>query len=165
VEPETAIRVRPAIAEDGDGITVVYLESAEHHARLDPARYHVPDVERVRAQYRASRDAARDLGRTTLVAELHGAIVGFVDARCGPSPDPMHRGVLLCYVTEIAVSSAHRSQGAGAQLLRAAEEWGRQQGAAFALLEYLAANTRAAEFYQRKMGYTPAAITMIKPLR
>jgi hypothetical protein len=31
-------------------------------------------------------------------------------------------------------------------------------------LEYLATNTRAGRFYQRRMGYCVASITAIKPL-
>jgi len=61
------------------------------------------------------------------------------------------------------VSSRHQNQGIGGRLLRAAEDWGRQQGASFASLEYLAANTRASLFYQR-MGYRVASITAIKSL-
>ena len=47
--------------------------------------------------------------------------------------------------------------------LRAAEDWGREQGAELASLEYLAANMRAASFYERT-GYRVAAITAIKRL-
>jgi GNAT superfamily N-acetyltransferase len=159
------ITIRPARPGDADGIAAVFLESAEHHARLEPARYRLPDAATVRARYREGRQHPPDTTGVTLVADADGAIVGFVDVRCEPSPDPMHRDVLLCHIVEIAVAGRRRSQGIGGQLLRAAEEWGIEHGAAFAILEHVAANLRAGEFYQRKMGYSIGAITMVKALR
>ena len=158
------VTIRPAVRTDAPGIAATFLESAEHHARLDPVRYHVPAIDAIQTRYADEWQQSTGASRITLVAERGDEIVGFVDVRCEASPDPMHRNVIFCHVTEIAVSGQHRSGGIGAELLRAAEEWGRTQGAAFALLEYHAANTRAGEFYQRRMGYTVAAITAIKPL-
>lgn len=158
------ITIRPAVAEDADGIAVTFLESAEHHARLDPGRYRIPSTETVVRRYREAALRNATEGNVTLVAERDGEIVGFVDAGCEPSPDPMHHMMLLCHVAEIAVSRRHRSQGIGALLLRAAEDWGRRHGAAFAALEYHAANTRAGAFYRQKMGYVIAAVIAIKPL-
>ena len=100
----------------------------------------------------------------TFVAERSGEVVGFVDARLDHSPDPMHREITYCHVVEIAVSQRHRSLGIGQRLLEAAEDWGRQQGAEFASLEYLAVNKRASVFYQQRMGYHVAAMTAIKRL-
>jgi GNAT superfamily N-acetyltransferase len=62
------------------------------------------------------------------------------------------------------VSDRHQHQDIGGRLLRAAEDWGRQQGATFASLEYPTANTRAGMFYQGRMGYSVAAVIAIKRL-
>ena len=160
------ITVRPAVPEDADGIARTYLESAEYHARLDPERYLTPAVETISASYREGRQHPPDArGKcVTLVAELTGEIVGFIDARLEQSPDAMQREIIYCHVAEIAVSGRHRNQGIGGQLLRATEDWGRRRGAEFASLEYHAENTRASEFYQRRMGYRVASITAIKRL-
>jgi ribosomal protein S18 acetylase RimI-like enzyme len=160
------ITIRPAVAEDADGIAGTYLESAEHHARLDPERYWVPAVEAISARYREGRQHPQDAGAEsiTLVAELSGEIVGFIDARLERSADAMHREMIYCHVAEIAVSSRRQNQGIGGRLLQAVEDWGRRQGAEFASLEYHAANTRAGEFYQRNMGYRVVSITTIKRL-
>jgi GNAT superfamily N-acetyltransferase len=72
--------------------------------------------------------------------------------------------MLYCYVAEIAVSASARSMGIGAALLGAAEEWGRDQGAELAYLEYNGANRRAGLFYERE-GYRVASITVVKRLR
>jgi ribosomal protein S18 acetylase RimI-like enzyme len=163
---EAPITIRSAIPEDADGITCVYMESAEYHASLDPKRYWLPAVETTEARYRDGQWHSQDAGQqsVTLVAELSGEIVGFVDAQLQQSPDPMHRAITYCHIVEIAVSTRHQNQSIGERLLSTAEEWGRQQGAELASLEFLAVNTRAATFYQRRMGYRPASITAIKRL-
>lgn len=161
-----AITIRQALPEDADSIARIFLESAEYHARLDPERYSAPAVDTISARYREGRQHLPHTGGAgiTLVAVFRGEIVGFVDARLEASPDAMHREIIYCQVAEIAVSSRRQKQGIGGQLLRAAEDWGRRQGASFALLEYHAANTRAQAFYQRSMGYGAASITAIKRL-
>jgi ribosomal protein S18 acetylase RimI-like enzyme len=160
-----AITIRPATAWDADGITRTYLESAEHHARLDPERYFVPSAEETTARYREGKQHATEgPDAITFVAEVDDEIVGFVDARLDQSPDPMHRDLTYCHVIEIAVSTRYQGRGFGAQLLQAVEGWGRGKGAEFASLEYLVANTNAADFYQRRMGYHAAGILAIKRL-
>jgi ribosomal protein S18 acetylase RimI-like enzyme len=157
-----AITIRQAVSEDADGIARTFVESAEYHASIDPERYAVPAVQEISARYREGRHAAE--GGITLVAEISGEIVGFIDARLEQSPDPMHREILYCDIAEIAVSSRHQNQGVGERLLRAAEDWGRRQGAEFASLEYHSANVRASSFYHQRMGYRPAHIIAIKRL-
>jgi GNAT superfamily N-acetyltransferase len=156
-----AITIRPAFSGDADGIARTYLESAEYHASLDPERYSPPTVETILARYREPPAAG---GGITLVADLEGEIVGFVDAGLDRSHDLMHRDIVYCHIAEIAVSSRHQNQGIGVRLLQAAEDWGHRQGAEFASLEYHAANIRAGSFYQQRMGYRPASITAIKRL-
>lgn len=161
-----AVTIRPAVSEDADGIARTYLESAEYHAQLDPQRYSAPAFETISSRYHEGRQQPPESSKkgTTLVAELSGEIVGFIDARLEHSPDAMHREMIYCHVSEIAVRSQHQNQGIGERLLRAAEEWGRQQGAEFASLEYHSANTPASVFYQQRMGYCAASITAIKRL-
>ena len=158
-----AVTIRPAVAEDAEAITRTYMESAEHHAGLDPGRYWIPDAESIRTRYRDGAQHSADEGEgITLVAERIGEVVGFVDVRLESSPDPMHRDLLYCHIAEIAVSRRTQSQGIGERLLRAAEDWGREKGAELSRLEYLAANTRAAAFYQERMGYSVVAMIAVK---
>jgi ribosomal protein S18 acetylase RimI-like enzyme len=164
--PGAVITIRPAVSEDADAIARTYVESAEYHAGLDPERYSVPAVDTISARYREGRQqppGARGEG-ITLVAECSGEVVGFIDARLEQSPDAMHREMTYCHISEIAITREHQNQGIGGRLLRAAEDWGRGQGAQFASLEYHAANTRAGSFYQQRMGYRVAAVTAIKRL-
>ena len=160
------IMIREATGLDIPSIANTFLESAEYHANLDPERYSVPMVETISARYQEARQYPADAEERgiTLVAEFNREIVGFIEARLEESPDLMHREMTYCHIAEIAVSIRYQHQGIGERLLRAAEEWGRRQGATFASLEYHVANARAAEFYQRRMGYRVAAITAIKRL-
>lgn len=161
-----AITIRTASSLDADGITRVYMESAEHHAGLEPERYLVPNAGAIAERYREGSQHPADAGEdaTTFIAEHAGEIVGFVDVRLTRSPDPMHRGFLYCHILEIAVGTRHRSHGVGEQLMRAAEQWGREHDAEFASLEYLAANVRAGHFYHERMGYRPASVLAVKRL-
>lgn len=161
-----AVTIRRAVPEDAEGITCTYLESAEHHAGLDSELYRVPAAETITARYREGRQHPLDESEAsvTLVAELSGEIVGFIDARLFQPLDAMHREMVLCLVSEIAVARRNQKQGIGGKLLQAAEDWGRGQGAEFAILEYHPANTRAGMFYQRHMGYRISSLTAIKRL-
>ncbi|HEU5415265.1 MAG TPA: GNAT family N-acetyltransferase [Candidatus Angelobacter sp.] len=160
------IAIRRAASEDAEGITRTYLESAEHHAGLDSELYRVPAREAIAARYREGRQHPQDgcEASITLVAELSGEIVGFIDARLFQPLDAMHREMVLCLISEIAVRRCQQNQGIGGKLLHAAEDWGRQQGAEFAILEYHPANTRAGTFYQRHMDYRLSSLTAIKRL-
>jgi GNAT superfamily N-acetyltransferase len=162
--PKMTATIRHAVKEDADGITRTFLESAEHHAGLDSDLYFVPAAETIAARYREGRQHPEEhAAGITFVAELSGDIVGFIDARLYQPTDAMHRQMIYCLISEIAVKGEHQNQGIGRQLLRAAEDWGRRQGAEFAALEYHAANARAAAFYQR-MHYRLASITAIRRL-
>lgn len=161
-----AITIRAAVSEDANGIASTFLESAAHHASLDSELYWVPAVETIASHYREGRQHPSDgqEENVTLVAELSGEIVGFLDARLYRPFDAMHREIIFCQVSEIAVRRRYQNQGIGGRLLRAAEDWGRQHGAEFGLLEYHTANTLAGRFYQQHMGYRAASITAIKRL-
>jgi GNAT superfamily N-acetyltransferase len=160
-----AAAIRRAVADDADGITRTFLESAEHHASLDSELYFVPAVETIAARYREGwqHPAEERAQSITFVAELSGDIVGFIDARLYQPTDAMHRQMVYCLVSEIAVRREHQNYGIGGQLLRAAEDWGRQHGAEFAALEYHAENKLAGAFYQH-MHYRLASITAIRRL-
>jgi ribosomal protein S18 acetylase RimI-like enzyme len=158
--------IRPAAPGDCNGIAQVFMESSEHHARLDPELFFVPDLALVTERYKKGHQhpTGKDGECITLIAENDGKIVGFVDARLDRPTDPMHRKMMFCHVVELAVARRFQSQGIGTQLLHAAEQWGREHGAHIALLEHNQANARASAFYRQRMGYRISSITVIKKL-
>jgi len=164
---QAAIEIRPAVPEDAGGITAIFFESAENHVELDPERYSTPASETISTRYREGQQHPphTDSKSITLVAELSGEVVGFIDGRIEQSSDAMHREMTYCHISEIAVRHGHRNQGIGGRLLQAAEDWGRTMGAEFASLDFHNENTRAASFYRWRMGYRPASTTAIKRLK
>lgn len=158
----SSVHVRKAVAADAEGIARVYMQSAEHHAAIDPDRYYLPDPDWIAERYRTGGQHPNpEAESVTFAAEAGGIIVGFVDARMERLFDPMHRPLTYCYVAEIAVDSGHRGQRIGGALMAAAEDWGRQRGADLVSLEYNARNPRAAAFYAR-LGYQPGSVVAIK---
>jgi ribosomal protein S18 acetylase RimI-like enzyme len=166
VDDQGMIEIRSAAAEDVEGITSIFLESAAYHAELDPERYTIPAVESISALYRnrLQHSAQSHDEAITFVAECRGEVVGFTDVRLEQSEDAMHREMTYCHISEIAVREEYRNRGIGARLLQAAEDWGRTMGAEFSSLEFHSENARASSFYQGRLGYRPAAITAIKRL-
>lgn len=141
------------------------MQSAEHHAQIDPVRNHVPDPDAIVERYREGRQhPSNGMAHTTLVAEDSGVIVGFIDARIDEPFDPMYKPVKYCFIADIAVDSDRRGQGIGEQLMRAIEAWAREQGAEFVVLEYHMGNPRAADLYAR-LGYRRASIVAVKETR
>jgi ribosomal protein S18 acetylase RimI-like enzyme len=156
------VQIRTATSHDGEGIARIYLQSAQHHAAVDPALCHVPDPPRIVERYQTGRqhpEPGPDC--ITLVAEAGGEILAFVDARVQQQEDPMLPPAPYCYVSEVGVEASHRSRGIGEQLMRAIEEWARSRGAAWVVLEYNNRNPRAGAFYHR-IGYQPVSTSAIK---
>jgi GNAT superfamily N-acetyltransferase len=158
------VRIRPAIPGDAGPITRVYMESAEHHAQLDPVSCNLPDRAAIEERYRQGRQHPEsEFPAVTLVAEAGGEIVGFLDAQIQLPFDPMLRPIPYCFIADVAVAAARRSEGIGAKLIQAIESWARYQGAGFVSLIYNAGNPRVAELYT-KLGYRVASVGMTKRL-
>jgi GNAT superfamily N-acetyltransferase len=160
------IEVRPIDPErDVDGVAAALVDSSIHHASLEPERYGILDPAVVADDYRNGRQHAggRPGERETLVAELDGKVVGFVDVRVA-YPGGSHRPLRYGYVSELAVAEPVRRRGVGAALLVAAEAWARDKGCAYAVLDYNARNVDAGRFYRDRMGYRPAGEIVLKEL-
>jgi GNAT superfamily N-acetyltransferase len=102
------------------------------------------DPERARA---AIGDAITDESATVLVAEQRGELLGFCTAYL--ELNSVRFGA-RCWVEDLAVSPAHRSQGIGGVLLDAAESWARERGATHLELDTGLARDDAQRFYERR---------------
>ncbi len=159
-----SVLIRPATPDDSAAITRIYMESAEHHATIDPEHCQVPDRTAIEERYRQGRQHPdSELPAITLVAESDGAIVGFLDAQIQMPFDPMLRRMTYCFIADVAVAASHRSQRIGEQLMQAVEVWAREQNAGFLALIYNTSNSRVTEFYSR-LGFAPATVGMMKGL-
>jgi GNAT superfamily N-acetyltransferase len=81
-----------------------------------------------------------------LVAEMGGAVVGFVDVEFRAR---LNFEALQAWIPDLVVAEASRSRGAGHALLAGAEEVARQRGCWGMSLESATWRTRAHDFYIR----------------
>ena len=154
--------IRPSTLDDVEQIVNIWFDSAEHHAALNPERYHVPSRESILERYGSAAQYPQGISeRATLVAESAAGVVGFVDLWMDTPFDPMHQPMRYGFIADLAVSKLERSSGIGEQLMRAAEEWARARDARFVVLEANILNPRAGAFYQR-IGYRPATTTFLR---
>jgi len=84
-----------------------------------------------------------------LVAEEDGRVIGGVHVAIYTSLESGR----VATIGGLIVGEGHRSSGIGAQLLMAAEEWARENGAAKMTVRSRVTRERAHRFYERE-GYT-----------
>jgi GNAT superfamily N-acetyltransferase len=63
---------------------------------------------------------------------------------------------------EVAVLDADRGKGVGERLMDAAHEWAINRGVRRFLLDALAVNRRAVEFYKERMGYELFGVILVR---
>jgi GNAT superfamily N-acetyltransferase len=167
LQPADVIGIRPFDPDrDGDAVAAALVDSSIHHTNLEPDRYRVLDPAIVADDYRNGRQhpsGGVPNERATMVAELDGQVVGFVDVRVA-YPGGSHRALRYGYVSELAVAAGARRRGVGAALLAGAEAWARDHGCVYATLDYNARNLDAGRFYRDRMGYRPAGEIVLKEL-
>lgn len=101
---------------------------------------------------------------TTFVAEDGGAIVGFVNISfIEKESHPLLQPLPVAKVGSVGVTSAHRGQGIGRELMRLAESWARAKGARHVLLNVWTFNKRGAKLY-KELGYEVRSSAMGKRL-
>lgn len=156
------MQIRGLTSDDAENAARLYLQSAEHHAGLDPDFYRVPDLEAVVAHYRELAEKTRSGPLTCFVAELDDTLVGIVEVLISgpPSPSSMLRPRRIASV-DIVVEADHRRQGIGTALMQRAETWARDQGATSMMLDMLRANEQALALYTA-LGYEDHGAFLLK---
>jgi GNAT superfamily N-acetyltransferase len=110
---------------------------------------------------------AADLARNWIDAARHYAEL---DSNAFQVPTVAERQLLRdlgrarLYVDALGVEGSYRRRGVGAQLLRAAEAWGRDKGAVRAVLTTYHASPLSVPFYEQGMGYERRSIVFEKRL-
>ena len=137
------IAVRAAGATDLAEVLALYRQL---YAELD-----LGETERVRDAWAATLATP---GRTVLVAEDAGALVGTADLTV--LANAAHAGEPYLLVENVVVDEAHRRCGVGAVLLEAARDHGRAEGCY--KLQLSADDPGAFAFYEA-LGLRPAART------
>jgi len=141
-----ALSLRPASAADAALIASIHSTSWQATYRgLLPDSFLDREVTRERAAYWDARlRAPGGERRIVLIAELEDEPVGFV---CVERQPDSAWGVLL---DNLHALPQHQGIGAGKLLMRAAEDWAREQGETQLYLYVLEGNTPAIRFYERQ---------------
>jgi GNAT superfamily N-acetyltransferase len=133
--------VRPARSADAEALARVWIDAARYYAKLDPARFQVPEMTPAVSAFRESINAPPTAHKVLLVAEVRGRVTGLVSAHV-EHPITNARVQLLrdlsttrLFIDAVAVAEVDRRSGIGTRLIHAAEEWGRGQGASLVLLD------------------------------
>jgi ribosomal protein S18 acetylase RimI-like enzyme len=147
---------------DRDRLRACIVELQEYERDLEPA---LPPGEEMADAYLRHRlpQCTGESGRI-FVAELEGAIVGFVGVRWRVPPgEPDEDPAPYAYVTDLLVRRDHRRRGIGRALLAHAERHAREAGARTIRIGVLAHNQIARRLY-REMGFADYHVQLVKPL-
>ncbi|WP_323122007.1 GNAT family N-acetyltransferase [Burkholderia alba] len=155
-----SITYRRATLEDLPSICALgqMLNRIHHHARPDIYAAATPDIARDQASWLPS---LQDADRATFIAERDGTAVGFITVHVAQPSISLFQPVKFARIGSVAVADAQRDRGIGRALMRLAESWAREQGAADVRLAVWTFNDAAVHLYER-LGYEVRALEMGK---
>ena len=153
----SAIVVRDGTAADRHFV----IDTARRFAAFGPPPWRSP-LEVVAGEVRCLDDFfdGGQTGSALVIAEQSGEPIGF--AFLEPAVD-YFSGDTHGHVGMIAVTEAAEGRGAGAALMRAAEDWARARGYAQLTLNVFEGNRRARQVYER-FGYQIETLRYVKVL-
>lgn len=161
-EQNAAFEVRPARPEDEPRLIEIQHSSAIHHGTIDPDRWRMQTLEEgARSRRHWHGVSPRSEG---FVAVADGIVVGMIELWLKRPRDVEGARIPRIKVDlGLAVAPEWRGRGVGTALLRAAEDWAREQGAERMVLDLDVNNGGAQRLYERE-GYSVEAIAMDKPI-
>ena len=163
VDVRPPITIRPVTIDDLETLIDVYLDTAVHHATIDPEVFHVPEREDIAVRLRRRIEGRGKTGEY-VAAIVEGEMAGSasVDLEDPPSPGNMMRSVPTAEFG-VSVVEAWRGRGIGRALIRHLEEWAAARGVARMVLNVSEANDGAIRLY-RELGYREFDRAMLKEL-
>jgi ribosomal protein S18 acetylase RimI-like enzyme len=146
--PPFAGVVRQATADDAAAIAAINRQVQAMHAAAVPDFFKPPTAATFPPEFWRERLTQPDV--FILVAELAGAVIGYLYADTAPTIETPHTYARpRCFIHQLGVDDAHRHQGAGAALLAAAKAHARAQGITLLALTTWAFNEQAVRFFTR----------------
>lgn len=161
------VPIRPAGVADAGGLADLWTEIGEHLVSLESEAFQVPAADGLREFFAGVLDRVSGPGRSWLVAELGGELVGQVQAHVeAPVTSAAfqvqrHLGETRLVVDALAVTAGARRRGIGRALMSAIEEWGTACGATHVVLDTFARSPLSLPFYER-LGFSRAAVVLEK---
>ncbi|HLO35731.1 MAG TPA: GNAT family N-acetyltransferase [Candidatus Deferrimicrobium sp.] len=156
--------IRPVSMDDLEVLIDIYLDTAIHHAAIDPEVFHVPARDEVAVRLRRRIEGRGETGEY-LAAIVDGEMAGSgsVDLEGPPSPGNMMRAVPTAEFG-VSVVAAHRGRGIGRALISHLESWAADHGVERMILNVSEANGGAIRLYH-ELGYRDFDRAMLKVIR
>ena len=153
--------IRSPISADAPRLAEAWTAFGRYYAALDPTLFQVPDEDGLEGWIRTALEGPPDEDREWLVADLDGAVQGYVQAEIA-RPGPDARWELLADLSQpvlrvlaLFVFEGDRREGIATELMRTIEVWAKERGATRAFLNTYARSPSAVPFYEQGMGYLP----------
>jgi GNAT superfamily N-acetyltransferase len=158
------ITIRAVTIDDLDVLIEIYLDTARHHAAIDPEVFHVPERDAIEVRLRR-RIEGRNITGEYVAAMLGDEMVGSasVDIADPPSAGNMARAVPTAEFG-VSVLGAWRGRGIGRALIEHIERWAADRGIERMILNVSEANEGAIRLYH-DLGYRDYDRAMLKDLR
>jgi GNAT superfamily N-acetyltransferase len=155
------LQIRPVTVDDLGVLIEIYLDTARHHAAIDPEVFHVPDRDAIE-QRLLRRIEGRGVTGEYVAAMLDGTMVGSasIDIADPPSPGNMARPVPTAEFG-VSVVEGWRGHGIGRALIEHLERWATDHGVERIILNVSDANEGAIRLYH-SMGYRDYDRAMLK---
>ncbi len=145
--------IRLAQRRDADRIGQLWAEMVAHHERFDPLMFRPADSGA--ALYAQSvRDRLADPRARILVAELDGAVVGYVSGIIADITTEIFRPLRSGLLSDIYIAEAYRRRGLGMALVEHLALWFRDQDVRHFEWHVSAKNDEALAFWRRIGGET-----------
>ena len=145
--------IRPVTLDDLEVLIDIYLDTARHHAAIDPEVFHVPAREHAGARLRRRVEARGRDDYEYVAAILDGRMVGSATIEVAdlPHPGSMMRPIRSAEFG-VSVVDGYRGRGIGRALISHLEAWAWAHGVERIVLNVSEANEGAIRLY-RDMGY------------
>ena len=155
--------IRPVTLDDLEVLIDIYLDTARHHAAIDPDVFHVPDRDEIAVRLRRRIDGRGENGEY-VAAMIGDVMVGSasVDLADPPTPGNMIRSVPTAEFG-VSVVDGFRGRGIGRALIEHLERWASGRGVQRMILNVSEANEGAIRLYH-ELGYRDYDRGMLKRL-
>jgi GNAT superfamily N-acetyltransferase len=149
---ESSVEIRPVTPDDLEVLIDIYLDTAIHHAAIDPEGFHVPARHDVAVRLRRRIDGRGESGEY-VAAMLDGRMVGSatIFLEDPPQPGSMMRSIPSAELG-VSVVDGFRGRGIGRSLIVALEDWAAGHGVERIILNVSEANVEAIRLYHA-LGY------------
>jgi ribosomal protein S18 acetylase RimI-like enzyme len=157
------VEIRPVTIDDLEVLIDIYLDTARHHASLDPDVWHVPSraavAERIRPRIEGRGPTSDYVGAIVDRQMAGSAVVHLTDP---PAEGSMLRAVRSAEFG-VSVVDGFRGRGIGKALIAHLERWAVEHGAERMVLDVSSANEGAIRLYD-ELGYRDYDRAMLKQL-